>query len=72
MSRSLEDYGTMIESIVPWHPTAIFMVATLGIPWAEYWPWQILTLVNVVVAPTIAIIGIGCFYSENEKENPDS
>jgi len=28
LSRSIEDYGTMIESIIPWHATSLFMVAT--------------------------------------------
>ncbi len=64
LSRSIEDTGTMIEPLVPWHPTALFMVATLGIPVAEYWRWELLTLFNFVVAPTLAITGIGCFYGE--------
>jgi NhaC family Na+:H+ antiporter len=62
LSRSIEDTGTMIESIIPWHATALFMVATLGVPVAEYWHWQLLTLVNFVVAPLLAITGIGCAY----------
>jgi len=64
LSRSLEDYGTMIESVIPWTSTAIFMVATLGVPWSDYWYWQFLTLINLVIAPTIAMLGIGCFYDE--------
>lgn len=64
LSRSLEDTGTMLESLVPWTPTAVFMVATLGVPVAEYWHWQFLSLINFVVAPTLAILGIGCFYRE--------
>lgn len=67
LSRSIEDTGTMIEPIVPWHPTALFMVATLGVPVAEYWRWELLTLFNFVVAPTLAITGIGCFYGEKEE-----
>jgi Na+:H+ antiporter, NhaC family len=67
LSRSLEDYGTMIESIVPWTSTSIFMVATLGVPWAEYWHWQLLSLINLIVAPAIAVLGIGCFYNETDK-----
>mgnify|MGYP001814376658 FL=1 len=63
LSRSIEDYGTMLESLVPWHPTAVFMVATLGVAWADYWHWQILSLTNLVLAPTLAILGIGCFFS---------
>ncbi len=71
LSRSIEDYGTMIESIVPWHASAVFMAATLGVPWAAYWPWQLMTLINLVVAALLAITGIGCFYHEVDDTPPD-
>lgn len=64
LSRSLEDTGTMLENIVPWHPTAIFIVATLGISVADYWYWQFLSLINFIVAPALAVTGVGCFYSK--------
>ena len=60
LSRSIEDMGTMIESLIPWHATALFMVATLGVPVSEYWYWQFLTLANCVVAPALVLMGIGC------------
>jgi NhaC family Na+:H+ antiporter len=68
LSRSLEDAGTMLESQVPWTPTAVFMTATLGVSWAEYAPWQLLSMINLVVAPLLAILGIGCFYRQRGKE----
>ena len=68
LSRSLEDYGTMIESIIPWTTTAIFMVATLNVAWSEYWYWQLLSLLNLIVAPVIAFIGIGCYYHEENQQ----
>lgn len=73
LSRSLEDYGTMLESIVPWTPTAIFVVATLQVPFEQYWHWQLLTLINLVVAPLLALTGIGCFYKETQtnKKEPE-
>ena len=61
LSRSLEDYGTMLESVVPWTTTSIFIVATLGIAHADYWPWQLITLINLVIAPLLAVTGIGCY-----------
>lgn len=67
LSRSLEDTGTMLESVVPWTPTSVFMVATLGVPYAAYAPWQILSLATFVIAPVLAITGIGCFYGEAEQ-----
>lgn len=66
LSRSIEDTGTMLETIVPWHPSAVFMVLTLGVPFAEYWQWQILSLVNIIVAVLFAVTGIGCFLKNNK------
>jgi Na+:H+ antiporter, NhaC family len=68
LSRSIEDYGTMIESIIPWTATAIFMSATTGVAFADYWYWQLLSLINIVIAPILAITGIGCFYNEKKLE----
>lgn len=59
LSRSLEDTGTMIESLVPWHPSTIYMVTTLGVAWGDYWHWQLLSLINIVVAVLLASLGIG-------------
>ena len=59
LSRSLEDTGTMIESIVPWHPSCVFMVSTLGVAFSEFWYWQLLSLINIVVAVMLAVSGVG-------------
>ena len=66
LSRSLEDTGTMIETLVPWTPSAVFMVATLGVPFAAYAPWQILSIANVVIAPLFALLGLGWFLGTPE------
>lgn len=71
LSRSIEDYGTMIESIIPWTSTAIFVSATTGVAFADYWQWQLLALANIVVAPLLAILGIGCFYHEVDNHEVD-
>lgn len=68
LSRSIEDYGTMIENIIPWTTTGIFMAATLGVPVTEYWHWQIMTLANLIIAPMLAITGRGCFYKEMDEK----
>lgn len=64
LSRSIEDYGTMFESLVPWHATAIFLTATLGVSYGDYWNWQLLSLINLIMAPTLAFLGKGCFYDD--------
>ena len=71
LSRSLEDAGTMLESLVPWHTSAVYMVATLGVPLAEYWHWQLLSLINFAVAILLAVTGVGCFYGNQKKTAND-
>ena len=68
LSRSLEDTGTMLESVVPWHTSAVYMVATLGVPFADYWHWQLLSLINIVMAIVLAVTGIGCFYGRKTAD----
>ena len=64
LSRSIEDYGTMFESLIPWHATTIFLTTTLGVSYSEYWHWQLLSLINLLMAPTLAILGKGCYYTK--------
>jgi len=61
LSRSLEDTGTMIESLVPWHQSAIYMSATLGVAVADYWYWQVFSLANIVIAFSFATFGVALF-----------
>ena len=69
LSRSIEDYGTMIESLIPWTATTLFMTATLGVPFSDYWHWQILSITNLVIAPILAVTGWGCFYKKQHIKN---
>jgi Na+:H+ antiporter, NhaC family len=68
LSRSLEDTGTMLENMLPWTTTGVFMTIALGISPAVYWKWQFLALGNYTIAVILAITGIGCFYHEEEKK----
>lgn len=61
LSRSLEDTGTMIESLIPWSTTAVFIYATLGVSVLDYWHWQLLSLINIFIAFLFAFSGIACF-----------
>lgn len=61
LSRSLEDTGTMLESLVPWHQTAVFASVTLGVAVADYWYWQVFSLLNILIAFTFTFIGFAIF-----------
>lgn len=61
LSRSIEDNGTLLESLLPWHPTGIFMTLTLGVPVAQYAQFQFLSLFNIAIAFTYAALGLFIF-----------
>lgn len=66
LSRSIEDAGTMMENLVPWTPSGIFMASTLGVSALEYAPVQFLSLINIVIAYFFALTGIACFYNRKK------
>lgn len=41
LSRSMEDSITILEPLMPWTVSALFMATTLGVPTLEYAPWAI-------------------------------
>lgn len=69
LSRSLEDTGTMIESIVPWSTTAVFVYASLGVSVQDYWHWQLLSLFNIPLAFVLAWWGVGCYQQTQIQHN---
>lgn len=69
LSRSIEDFGTMLESLLPWTTTGIYMFSVLGISPMEYWKFQFLSLYGFAIAILLAITGIGCFYKEKQLSN---
>ncbi len=64
LSRTIEDGGTMVENVIPWTTTGVFMAATLGISVIDYAPWQLLVWINYIVAIVLAMTGKGCFNHE--------
>jgi Na+:H+ antiporter, NhaC family len=39
LSRSIEDSVTIVEPLMPWTVSAVFMATTLGVPTLQYAPW---------------------------------
>ena len=68
LSRSLEDAGTMMENLVPWTPSGIFMASALGVATLEYAPYQFLSLFNIVIAYFFALTGIAIFRTKAGEE----
>jgi NhaC family Na+:H+ antiporter len=56
LSRTMENGVTVLESLMPWHVTAIYMAATLGVPTLEYLPWAVFNLSSVALYFVLAVI----------------
>ncbi|WP_340679877.1 Na+/H+ antiporter NhaC family protein [Paraglaciecola sp.] len=72
LSRSLEDTGTMIESLVPWSTTAVFIYATLGVSISDYWHWQLLSLINIPLAFLFVFFGLAQFKETAYSQHPNT
>ncbi|XOV67530.1 MAG: Na+/H+ antiporter NhaC [Fluviicola sp.] len=49
LSRSMENSMTLLESLIPWHVTALYMSATLGVDTFDYLPFAFFNLFGVVL-----------------------
>ncbi len=63
LSRSLEDSVTILEPLMPWTVSAIFMATTLGVPTLEYMPWAVFCMTgwmfSLLLAATFPHTGFG-------------
>lgn len=67
LSRTIEDFGTMLENILPWTATGLYMFSVLGVSPIAYWKYQFISFYGFAIAIFLAITGIGCFYKEVDK-----
>lgn len=54
LSRSLEDSVTLMDPLMPWTVSALFMANTLGVPTLSYFPWAIFCLGGPVFSMLLA------------------
>lgn len=63
LSRSLEDSVTLVEPLMPWTVSAVFMATTLGVPTLAYLPWAVFNyggpFFSLLVAGLFRRTGIG-------------
>ncbi len=55
LSRSLEDSVTVVEALMPWTVSGIFMATTLGVPTVEYAPWAVFCIGGPVFSLAYAV-----------------
>ena len=49
LSRSMENSMTLLESLLPWHVSAIYMSATLGIATVAYAPYALFNMIGIAL-----------------------
>lgn len=59
LSRTCEDGGTMICSIVPFSTSGLFYAGALGVPVLSYLPWHFMAFICPVLAIIYGFTGIG-------------
>lgn len=63
LSRSMEDSVTLVEPLMPWTVSAVFMSTTLGVSTLDYLPWAVFNyggpVFSLVVAGLYRWTGVG-------------
>lgn len=54
LSRSMEDSVTILEPLMPWTVSALFMATTLDVPTVDYAPWAIFCMTGPIFSILIA------------------
>ncbi len=57
LSRTLEDFGTISSSLIPWTTCAVAISSYLGVSTISYLPYAFFNLVNPLIAIIFAITG---------------
>lgn len=67
LSRSMENSMTLFESLIPWHVTAIFMSATLGVKTWEYLPYAFFNILGILLFFVLSRITVNRLGSKTTK-----
>lgn len=59
LSRALEDTGTVINPLVPWGVSGVFIAGVLGVPTVEYVPFAIFCLLSPLLTILSGLTQIG-------------
>jgi NhaC family Na+:H+ antiporter len=58
LARSMENSMTLLESMLPWHVTAIYMAATLGVAALDYIPFALFNIAGIILFFILSWLGV--------------
>ncbi len=68
LSRVLEDAGTVINPLVPWGVSGVFLTNVLSVPTFDYLPYAIFCLACPVVTIIVGFTGFGLSWKKRKKQ----
>jgi NhaC family Na+:H+ antiporter len=72
LSRSLEDSVTILEPLMPWTASAIFMATTLGVPTVDYMPWAFFCMTGWIFSLLLAAFYPATGFGLKQLKNNES
>lgn len=67
LSRTLEDFGTAMSSLIPWGACGVFMSSTLGVSTFSYAPFAFFCFLSPIIALIYAATGFGIAKASPEE-----
>ncbi|WP_026692268.1 Na+/H+ antiporter NhaC [Peribacillus kribbensis] len=66
LSRALEDGGTVVNALIPWGVSGVFLTQVLGVSTIEYAPYALFCLICPVLSVISGFSGIGISFSRSK------
>lgn len=67
LSRVLEDAGTVVNPLVPWGVSGVFLANVLNVPTIDYVPYAIFCLVCPIVTVIVGFTGFGLSWKKDKS-----
>ncbi len=68
LSRVLEDAGTVVNPLIPWGVSGVFLSGVLGVPAMEYIPFTFFCLLCPIITMFFGFTGIGISKAAKQKK----
>ncbi|WP_254765833.1 Na+/H+ antiporter NhaC family protein [Salinilacihabitans rarus] len=65
LSRTLEETGTVSESMIPWNSGGVFMAAALGVPTLTYVPYFFVGLLSPILVVLMGMLDWKMYYKDD-------
>lgn len=67
LSRCIEDAGTLVGPMIPWHGYCVYMAGTLAVSWASFFPYLFLLYLTPIFSIFYGFTGISIKHVEEAE-----